>query len=99
MVKALDLEHKPDFKETQLKRSRANRQGNGRAGNVSKSPTTDAKDELQFQIPGPSPPSHEDLAEAKRSPLMLLCLSLKADPVGKRAALKETRLIDITYPH
>jgi len=106
VVKALDLEHNPDFfkgNSTQKRSTWQTIKGMMGFGAVSKpDDTTVAKDDLQLRTTGTVSTAHEDLAEAKRlAPYVGAILGgLKVDPVKEtRGLYKETRLIDITYTH
>jgi len=109
VVKALDLEHNPDFFKGNSTQKRSTWQTiKGMAGfgsdTPAKAPTT-STDELQLRTTASSPSTtggHEDLAEAKRlAPYVYAILGgLKVDPVKEtRGAYKETRLIDISFTH
>ena len=106
VVKALDLEHNPDFfkgNSTQKRSTWQTVKGMVGLGGVSKpDDNTKAKDELQLRNTGTVSTAHEDLAEAKRlAPYVAFILGgLKVDPVKEtRGLYKETRLIDITFTH
>ncbi|HKB65410.1 MAG TPA: polysaccharide biosynthesis tyrosine autokinase [Pyrinomonadaceae bacterium] len=106
VVKALDLEHNPDFfkgNSTQKRSTWQTIKGMMGFGSVSKpDESTVAKDDLQLRTTGTVSAAHEDLAEAKRlAPYVGAILGgLKVDPVKEtRGLYKETRLIDITYTH
>ena len=106
VVKALDLEHNPDFfkgNSTQKRSTWQTVKAMIGLGGVSKpDDNTNAKDELQLRNTGTVSTAHEDLAEAKRlAPYVAFILGgLKVDPVKEtRGLYKETRLIDITFTH
>ena len=106
VVKALDLEHNPDFFKGNSTQRRSTWQTvKGMIGLGSPSKPDDnikAKDELQLRNTGTVSTAHEDLAEAKRlAPYVAAILGgLKVDPVKEtRGLYKETRLIDITFTH
>jgi len=106
VVKALDLEHNPDFfkgNSTQKRSTWQTVKGMIGLGSPSKpDDNTRAKDELQLRNTGTVSTAHEDLAEAKRlAPYVAVILGgLKVDPVKEtRGLYKETRLIDITFTH
>ena len=106
VVKALDLEHNPDFfkgNSTQKRSTWQTVKGMIGLGGVSKpDDNTKAKDELQLRNTGTISAAHEDLAEAKRlAPYVAAILGgLKVDPVKEtRGLYKETRLIDISFTH
>ena len=106
VVKALDLEHNPDFfkgNSTQKRSTWQTIKGMMGFGTASKpDDSTVAKDDLQLRTTGTVSTAHEDLAEAKRlAPYVGAILGgLKVDPVKEtRGLYKETRLIDITYTH
>jgi capsular exopolysaccharide synthesis family protein len=106
VVKALDLEHNPDFFKGNSTQKRSTWQTiKSMAGLGGKSKPEDAKvnNELQLRTTsvGPAVP-HEDLAEARRlAPYVNAILGgLKVDPVKEtRGLYKETRLIDISFTH
>lgn len=106
VVKALDLEHNPDFfkgNSTQKRSTWQTVKGMIGLGGVSKpDENTRAKDNLQLRTTGTVSAANEDLAEAKRlAPYVNAILAgLKVDPVKEtRGLYKETRLIDISYTH
>jgi polysaccharide biosynthesis transport protein len=106
VVKALDLEHTPDFfkgNSTQKRSTWQTIKGMIGLGVVSKpDENTRAKDNLQLRTTGTVSAGNEDLAEAKRlAPYVGAILGgLKVDPVKEtRGLYKETRLIDISYTH
>jgi capsular exopolysaccharide synthesis family protein len=106
VVKALDLEHNPDFfkgNSTQKRSTWQTVKGMIGLGGVSKpDDNTKVKDELQLRNTGTVSAAHEDLAEAKRlAPYVAAILGgLKVDPVKEtRGLYKETRLIDISFTH
>ena len=106
VVKALDLEHNPDFfkgNSTQKRSTWQTVKAMVGLGGVSKpADNPNAKDELQLRNTGTVSAAHEDLAEAKRlAPYVAAILGgLKVDPVKEtRGLYKETRLIDITFTH
>jgi succinoglycan biosynthesis transport protein ExoP len=106
VVKALDLEHNPDFFKGNSTQRRSTWQTvKGMVGLGDKNtPDNNAKpkNELQLRTTASSTTSHEDLAEAKRlAPYVGAILSgLKVEPVKEtRGLYKETRLIDITFTH
>ncbi|MGH9872403.1 MAG: GumC family protein [Pyrinomonadaceae bacterium] len=106
VVKALDLEHNPEFfkgNSTQKRSTWQTIRGMAGLGSTTKpddNPKT--KDELQLRNTAAVSAAHEDLAEAKRlAPYVGAILGgLKVDPVKEtRGLYKETRLIDITFTH
>jgi capsular exopolysaccharide synthesis family protein len=107
VVKALDLEHNPDFfkgNSTQKRTTWQTIKSMAGLGNKAPAdPSAPVKDELQLRTTNvPAATSHQDLAEAKRlAPYVGGILGgLKVDPVKEtRGLYKETRLIDITYTH
>jgi capsular exopolysaccharide synthesis family protein len=106
VVKALDLEHNPDFFKGNSTQKRSTWQTiKGMAGIGGKAKTADEqkpKDQLQLRTTVAAATPHEDLAEAKRlAPFVAAILGgLKVDPVKEtRGLYKETRLIDITFTH
>jgi len=106
VVKALDLEHNPDFfkgNSTQRRSTWQTIKGMIGLGGVSKpDENTSAKENLQLRTTGTVSAGNEDLAEAKRlAPYVNAILAgLKVDPVKEtRGLYKETRLIDISYTH
>ena len=106
VVKALDLEHNPDFfkgNSTQKRSTWQTVKGMIGLGGVSKpDENIRAKDNLQLRTTGTVSAANEDLAEAKRlAPYVNAILAgLKVDPVKEtRGLYKETRLIDISYTH
>jgi succinoglycan biosynthesis transport protein ExoP len=106
VVKALDLEHNPDFfkgNSTQKRSTWQTIKGMAGLGGAPK-PNDNArpKDELQLRTTVSTSSPHEDLAEAKRlAPYVGAILGgLKVDPVKEtRGLYKETRLIDISFTH
>jgi polysaccharide biosynthesis transport protein len=106
VVKALDLEHNPDFfkgNSTQRRSTWQTIKGMvGFGGRDKPDQNLKPKDELQLRTTVAAPTSHEDLAEAKRlAPYVNAILAgLKVDPVKEtRGLYKETRLIDISFTH
>jgi capsular exopolysaccharide synthesis family protein len=105
VVKALDLEHNPDFFKGNSTQKRSTWQTiKGMAGFGAKGKLDDAKpkDQLQLRTTAATATAHEDLAEAKRlAPYVGAILGgLKVDPVKEtRGLYKETRLIDISFTH
>ena len=105
VVKALDLEHNPDFFKGNSTQKRSTWQTiKGMAGFGAKGRPDDskAKDQLQLRTTAATATAHEDLAEAKRlAPYVGAILGgLKVDPVKEtRGLYKETRLIDISFTH
>ena len=106
VVKALDLEHNPDFfkgNSTQKRSTWQTVKGMIGLGGVTKpAESTTAKDNLQLRTTGTVSGANEDLTEAKRlAPYVGAILGgLKVDPVKEtRGLYKETRLIDISYTH
>ena len=106
VVKALDLEHNPDFFKGNSTQKRSTWQTikgmAGLASPVKPDDNTKTKDELQLRNTGTVSAAHEDLTEAKRlAPFVGAILAgLKVDPVKEtRGLYKETRLIDITFTH
>ena len=106
VVKALDLEHNPDFFKGNSTQKRSTWQTiKGMAGLGGKSRPEDnakPKEELQLHTTVTPASPHEDLAEAKRlAPFVGAILGgLKVEPVKEtRGLYKETRLIDISFTH
>jgi capsular exopolysaccharide synthesis family protein len=106
VVKALDLEHNPDFFKGNSTQKRSTWQTIKRmAGFGNKNRLEDnarPKDELQLRTTVATASPHEDLVEAKRlAPYVGAILGgLKAEPVKEtRGLYKETRLIDISFTH
>jgi succinoglycan biosynthesis transport protein ExoP len=106
VVKALDLEHNPDFfkgNSTQKRSTWQTVKGMiGLGGATKPAESTTAKDNLQLRTTGTVSGANEDLTEAKRlAPYVGAILGgLKVDPVKEtRGLYKETRLIDISYTH
>src|SRR5258705_7273623 len=107
VVKALDLEHNPDFFKGNSTQKRSTWQtikgmaGFGDAG-IKPDDSAKAKDELQLRNTATVTAAHEDLVEAKRlAPYVGAILGgLKVEPVKEnRGYYKETRLIDLTFQH
>jgi succinoglycan biosynthesis transport protein ExoP len=106
VVKALDLEHNPDFFKGNSTQRRSTWQTiKGIVGLGEKAKPDDnakPKDELQLGTTVAAATTHEDLAEAKRlAPYVTAILfGLKVEPVKEtRGLYKETRLIDISFTH
>src|SRR6185295_11756384 len=106
VVKALDLEHNPDFFKGNSTQKRSTWQTikgmAGFGGSARPEESAKAKDELQLRNTSAVTVAHEDLTEAKRlAPYVGAILGgLKVDPVKEtRGLYKETRLIDITFTH
>lgn len=106
VVKALDLEHNPEFFKGNSTQKRSTWQTiksmAGLGATIKPDDPVKAKDELQLRSSATASTDHEDLAEAKRlAPLVGAILGgLKVDPVKEtRGLYKETRLIDITFTH
>ncbi|HEY6231663.1 MAG TPA: polysaccharide biosynthesis tyrosine autokinase [Pyrinomonadaceae bacterium] len=106
VVKALDLEHNPDFFKGNSTQKRSTWQtikgmaGFGKPDKPDNNPQMKEALQLRTTVAAASP--HEDLAEAKRlAPYVGAILGgLKVDPVKEtRGLYKETRLIDISYTH
>src|SRR5258705_2088884 len=105
VVKALDLEHNPDFfkgNSTQKRSTWQTVKGMIGLGSPSKpDDNTRAKDELELRNTGTVSVAHEDLAEAKRlAPYVAAILGgLKVDPLKQpREWTKETRLNAMRNP-
>jgi succinoglycan biosynthesis transport protein ExoP len=105
VVKALDLEHNPDFFKGNSTQKRStwqtikNMAGFGK--NDKQDATAQAKEALQLRTTVAAS-AQQDLTEAKRlAPYVGSILGgLKVDPVKEtRGLYKETRLIDITFTH
>ena len=106
VVKALDLEHNPDFFKGNSTQKRTTWQtikgmiglgGKGQPENNAR-----PKDELQLRTTAATASARDDLVEAKRlSPYVGAILGgLKVEPVKEtRGLYKETRLIDISFTH
>ncbi len=105
VVKALDLEHNPDFFKGNSTQKRSTWQTiKSMVGVGDKSKPEDPKvgNELQLRTTVATAAPHEDLAEARRlAPYVNAILAgLKVDPVKEtRGLYKETRLIDISFTH
>ncbi|MGH9928515.1 MAG: GumC family protein [Pyrinomonadaceae bacterium] len=106
VVKALDLEHNPDFfkgSSTQKRSTWQTIKGMvGLGGKRKPDDTAKPKDELQLRTTVAAATPGEDLVEAKRlAPYVAEILGgLKVEPVKEtRGLYKETRLIDITFTH
>ncbi|MEP6570504.1 MAG: polysaccharide biosynthesis tyrosine autokinase [Acidobacteriota bacterium] len=106
VVKALDLEHNPDFfkgNSTQRRSTWQTIKGmTGIGGNAKPDPNAKPKDELALRTTVAASTPHEDLAEAKRlAPYVGAILAgLRVEPVKEtRGLYKETRLIDISFTH
>ena len=108
VVKALDLEHNPDFFKGNSTQKRSTWQTvksmAGIGGSDKPDDTTKPNDELQLRTTATAAlaTGNEDLAEAKRLAryVAVILAGLKVDPVKEpRGLYKETRLIDITYTH
>src|ERR1043166_622316 len=105
VVKALDLEHNPDFFKGNSTQRRSTWQTiKSMAGFGSKEKPQDPrlKDEVPVRPTAAAPTAHEDLAEARRlAPYVNAILGgLRVDPVKEtRGLYKETRLIDISFTH
>ncbi|HLN99978.1 MAG TPA: polysaccharide biosynthesis tyrosine autokinase, partial [Pyrinomonadaceae bacterium] len=106
VVKALDLEHNPDFFKGNSTQKRSTWQTIksmvGFGSNAQPEDVVKPKDELQLRTTVAAATSHEDLAEAKRlAPYVAaILLGLKVEPVKEtRGLYKETRLIDISFTH
>jgi succinoglycan biosynthesis transport protein ExoP len=106
VVKALDLEHNPDFfkgNSTQKRSTWQTIKTMAGLGGKPKPEDPKIKDELQLRTTAVTVSSgHEDLAEARRlAPYVNAILGgLKVDPVKEtRGLYKETRLIDISFTH
>jgi succinoglycan biosynthesis transport protein ExoP len=106
VVKALDLEHNPDFfkgNSTQKRSTWQTIKGMAGFGKVDKPDNNpQVKEALQLRTTVAASSPHEDLAEAKRlAPYVGAILGgLKVEPVKEtRGLYKETRLIDISYTH
>ena len=105
VVKALDLEHNPDFfkgSSTQKRSTWETVKSMAGLGKRDKpDPNAQAKEALQLRTTVAAS-AQQDLAEAKRlAPYVGSILGgLKVDPVKEtRGLYKETRLIDITFTH
>ena len=106
VVKALDLEHNPDFfkgNSTQKRSTWQTIKGMlGVGASVKPDDNVKPKDELQLHTTASAANAPDDLAEAKRlAPYVGGILGgLKVEPVKEtRGIYKETRLIDITFTH
>jgi succinoglycan biosynthesis transport protein ExoP len=106
VVKALDLEHNPDFFKGNSTQKRSTWQTIKSMAGFAKPDTPDTnpqmKEALQLRTTVATPSAHEDLAEAKRlAPYVGAILGgLKVEPVKEtRGLYKETRLIDISFTH
>ncbi|HUS10195.1 MAG TPA: polysaccharide biosynthesis tyrosine autokinase, partial [Pyrinomonadaceae bacterium] len=106
VVKALDLEHNPDFfkgNSTQKRSTWQTIKGMAGFGKVDKPDNNPpVKEALQLRTTVAAASPHEDLAEAKRlAPYVSAILGgLKVEPVKEtRGLYKETRLIDISFTH
>ena len=106
VVKALDLEHNPDFfkgNSTQKRTTWQTIKGMiGFGGRNQPENNARPKDELQLRTTVRTASPHEDLVEAKRlAPYVAAILGgLKVEPVKEtRGLYKETRLIDISFTH
>jgi succinoglycan biosynthesis transport protein ExoP len=106
VVKALDLEHNPNFFKGNSTQKRSTWQtvkrmvgfGAEDKPNLNSQP----KNELQLNTAVATANAHEDLVEAKRlAPFVGVILEgLKVEPVKEsRGLYKETRLIDISFTH
>ncbi|HEV2827455.1 MAG TPA: polysaccharide biosynthesis tyrosine autokinase [Pyrinomonadaceae bacterium] len=106
VVKALDLEHNPDFFKGNSSQKRSTWQTIKSMAGLGKNEKQDnnaqAKEALQLHTTVAPASANQDLAEAKRlAPYVSSILGgLKVDPVKEtRGLYKETRLIDITFTH
>ena len=106
VVKALDLEHNPDFfkgNSTQKRTTWQTIKGMiGLGGKVQPENNARPKDELQLRTTAATASARDDLVEAKRlAPYVGGILGgLKVEPVKEtRGLYKETRLIDISFTH
>src|SRR4029078_103023 len=106
VVKALDLEHNPDFFKGNSTQKRSTWQTIKSMAGFAKPDKPDnnpqMKEALQLRTTVAAASPHEDLSEAKRlAPYVAAILGgLKVDPVKEtRGLYKETRLIDITFTH